>query len=230
MKTIYETNLPHIQPTGEVFFVTFRLVDSLPKEVLKKMQDDYIFTKEEIYGKKLPKQKQELQDQRKRYFREFDAKLDTTKGGNHWLKIPEIAEIITKKLHEFDKIYYDLYAYTVMSNHVHVLFDFGKQIDNLPKEILEDFNNLDNLESMERFEIHYKPLYKVLNLIKGASSRYANIALKRTGTFWQKDNYDHYVRNAKELNNIVNYIIQNPVKAGIVEDWREFPFTYLSFA
>jgi hypothetical protein len=40
--------------------------------------------------------------------------------------------------------------------------------------------------------------------------------------------YDHLVRNNNELKNIVNYVINNPVKAGIIKEWRAWPFTYLS--
>ena len=226
MKIVYQTNLPHIQPIGEVFFVTFRLVDSLPAEVLQKLQDDYAYKQKEIHKSKNPNLKQLLNDERKRYFSTFDSQLDTTNYGNHWLKLPEIAKIVSQKLHEFDKVYYDLYAYTIMSNHVHILVDFGKQTDNLPIELLDEVAINEN--KLATFDIHYKPLYKVMNLIKGASARYANLQLQRIGTFWQRDNYDYYVRNGKELNNILAYIINNPVKAGLVENWQDFPFTYLA--
>lgn len=76
---------------------------------------------------------------------------------------------------------------------------------------------------------NYKPLYEVMRLIKGATARYANQILKRTdNNFWQRDNYNHYVRNGTELNNIINYIVQNPVKAGLVENWQDFPFVYVA--
>ena len=64
--------------------------------------------------------------------------------------------------------------------------------------------------------------------IKGASAYYCNQYLKKTGeSFWQKDSYDHYVRNEKEWSNILWYILQNSVKAALVKDWKEWNGTYL---
>jgi len=44
--------------------------------------------------------------------------------------------------------------------------------------------------------------------------------------FWQKDSYDHYVRDAKSMDNIWWYIVNNPVKAGLTDDFQTFSFTY----
>ena len=63
----------------------------------------------------------------------------------------------------------------------------------------------------------------ILRLIKGATARKANKILNRTGSFWQHESYDRVVRNEKELNRIIWYTINNPVKAGLVknaEDWK----------
>ncbi|TAE11149.1 MAG: hypothetical protein EAZ95_13960 [Bacteroidetes bacterium] len=49
----------------------------------------------------------------------------------------------------------------------------------------------------------------------------------RQGTFWQEKSFDRIIRNDKELQNIINYTIQNPVKAGIVENRQDFPYSYL---
>lgn len=62
--------------------------------------------------------------------------------------------------------------------------------------------------------------------IKGASSREINLALNRTGALWAKDSYDHYVRTEEEWLRILHYILQNPVKARIVHQWKEHPFTF----
>lgn len=214
MKTYYETTLPHIQPIGAVFFVTFRLADSLPAEVVARLQEEYQQEIQKLHKQTLPPTKEILRAEQKRYFARFDKLLDHKPQGNLWLKKPEIAKIVMDKLHEFDKQYYDLFAYVVMANHVHLLVDFGKQTDDIPADEEVSENN-------------YKPLYKVMNLIKGAIARQANLLLDRTGNaFWQKDNYDHYVRNGKEFDNIVSYILNNPVKANIVEDWQDYPFLY----
>lgn len=117
-----------------------------------------------------------------------------------FLRKPEIAQIVANKIHEYDRKYYDLIAYCVMSNHVHLLFD---------------------TVNYENTNISY-----TMKLIKGGSALSCNQKLKRKGRFWQKESYDHYVRNYKELENIEHYIVQNPVKAGLIEDWQDWKFTY----
>jgi putative transposase len=45
--------------------------------------------------------------------------------------------------------------------------------------------------------------------------------------FWQKDSYDHFVRNDEELAGIIKYVTNNPVKANLVTEWEDWQFTYL---
>jgi putative transposase len=84
---------------------------------------------------------------------------------------------------------------------------------------------------MVNFEhIEFEPLDRIMKRIKGASARYANLELDRTGsTFWQKESYDRFVRTERELNNTIAYILNNPVKANLVSKWDEFPFTFLKY-
>jgi REP element-mobilizing transposase RayT len=73
-----------------------------------------------------------------------------------------------------------------------------------------------------------KPLHAVLQSFKRFTARKSNIILSRTGqAFWHRENYDRVVREGK-LGNAIWYILQNPVKAGFVKHWREWPGTYLS--
>ena len=58
--------------------------------------------------------------------------------------------------------------------------------------------------------------------LKGFSAARCNCQLGSHGTFWQQESYDHWVRDADELERIIRYIENNPVKAGLVirpEDW-----------
>jgi putative transposase len=45
----------------------------------------------------------------------------------------------------------------------------------------------------------------------------------RPGVSWQKDFYDHVVRRDEDLGAQVRYIAANPVRKGLVSDWREYP-------
>ena len=72
----------------------------------------------------------------------------------------------------------------------------------------------------------YVQFDKVMQRIKEGSSVLINQHLGRTGRFWFKDSYDHFVRNENEWLNIGNYILQNPVKAGLVKHWKDWTFNY----
>jgi putative transposase len=70
---------------------------------------------------------------------------------------------------------------------------------------------------------------RLLKLLKGVTAREANRALGLTGTsFWQKESYDHWVRNTDEFERIWRYIERNPVNAGIVERPEEYPWSSAS--
>lgn len=41
---------------------------------------------------------------------------------------------------------------------------------------------------------------------------------------WQKDYYDHILRSKENLDIHIKYILNNPVRAGIVDYWKQYPF------
>ena len=124
-----------------------------------------------------------------------DRALDQLATGPHHLKNPAVAAAVIKTLrYGADNLHlYDLRAWVIMSKHVHILID------------------------------PHAPLASITKSIKNYSASEANAILNRTGQpFWQMESYDHWVRNSQEFENIVRYIENNPVKAGIVtkpEDW-----------
>jgi putative transposase len=44
-----------------------------------------------------------------------------------------------------------------------------------------------------------------------------------SGVLWQRSFFDRGIRTAKEFDEAVTYILENPVRAGLVEDWRDYP-------
>ncbi|MFQ5639421.1 MAG: hypothetical protein ACE5IR_15660, partial [bacterium] len=56
----------------------------------------------------------------------------------------------------------------------------------------------------------------------------ANKLLHREGQFWYHENYDHYIRDEREFRNVNHYILNNPVKAGLVEDYRDWKHYWLN--
>lgn len=111
----YKRHLPHWQPEEAELFITFRLADSLPVEAIKRLK---------YYRKQLQKEtKQNLHCKiQSKLFQKYEAFLDQAESGPLWLKEEKVAQIVQKSLHFYDNKDYDLYAYCIMPNHVHVVF------------------------------------------------------------------------------------------------------------
>ena len=52
-----------------------------------------------------------------------------------------------------------------------------------------------------------------------------NRALGWRGSFWQSSYYDHVVRRIENMESIRDYIVGNPIRAGIVENPEDYPFS-----
>lgn len=197
IKPYYRRNLPHFQLEKSYYFVTYRLYNSLGRNIVDELKRNYQKNKNLILRIKDPGIRSEkLYELQKRYFGKFDYYLDTNKECVNYLCHPEIAGICAGSMRYWDGKDYDLISYCIMPNHVHMLI------------------------YVERF---LKPFYNTMQSIKRYSSRESNKFINRQGRFWHEENYDHIVRNPKELENIINYIMSNPVKAGLVkiaEDWK----------
>lgn len=75
--------------------------------------------------------------------------------------------------------------------------------------------------------MQFKSLDVIMKSVKGPSAWYANKYLDRKGQFWERESYDMYIRNEKMLNNVINYTLENPIKAGFVSNWEDFSGNYL---
>jgi putative transposase len=115
--------------------------------------------------------------------------------GDCYLQQARIAQIVEGNWFHFDGKRYILIAWVIMPNHVHVCF-----------------------EQLPGF-----PLDRIIHSWKSYTATEANKILKRDGKFWFHDYFDRYVRDERHFANVVRYIHENPVKAGLVEkatDWR----------
>jgi putative transposase len=100
-----------------------------------------------------------------------------------------------------------------MANHVHAIFDYSIQIPE---------------ESPDTLPSDYKQVHEVMKLINGATAVQGNRILKRSGKFWAEGYFDRFIRDERHLFNSINYTLYNPVKVGICEDWRDYPFSFLA--
>jgi len=166
--------LPHRYAIGQPLFVTFRLHGSLPA------------------GREFPPECMTSGQA----FVAMDRLLDAGRFGAVYLKRPEIATVARDSIMHCAMTDYDLHAWVIMPNHVHMLIT---PLTNVPA---------------------------FLRRLKGFSARQANKLLDRSGqAFWQDESYDHLVESAQEFRNIERYIVSNPVNAGLVEEFEAFPWS-----
>ena len=75
-----------------------------------------------------------------------------------------------------------------------------------------------------------KSLSAVMHTLKGVSAKNINVALGRTGAVWQRGYHDHAIRKDEDLNETICYCLNNPVRAGLVVDFHDYPYWYCRFS
>ena len=188
--------LPHVKREGAEYFVTFRLGDSLPREVLLRFEGERAARLRAVL--EAPRLGAVTEDSEESINRDFRRRveryLDQSAGACH-LRRPEIAGLMASALKFFHEQRYLLREWVVMPNHVHVLFW------PMPNQPVGDI-----VKSWKQF----------------TSLRAKRMLSLAQGRFWQPEAYDHWVRNDQERARIARYIRNNPVKAGLCaspEDW-----------
>jgi putative DNA methylase len=76
---------------------------------------------------------------------------------------------------------------------------------------------------MTRFEAY--ELSDILHSLKSFTAHEANNLLSRNGQFWIEDYFDRYIRNQEHFEKTVNYIENNPVKAGLCLEPGDWPYS-----
>lgn len=194
--------LPHWQPAGATFFVTMRLVGSIPKHIIAQYK-----AQKEIEANELKRLFEndpillasQLYDLDKKYFGIFDKELEKS-NEPYWLQQKEIAEIVKESIEFFETKELVTHAYCIMPNHLHWVFTHQEDAE---------------------------VLWRVLQRMKRFTATHANKVLQQEGQFWEDESYDHIVRNEKEFDNIIWYTLQNPVKAGFVKEWKDWAYSFV---
>ena len=177
--------IPHTDAPNLIQSVTFRLADSIPKETLNKLHKALEL---------LPSERATIEKRKKIEFYQ-DQGLGCCALGH-----PEVAQKMCDALLHFDNERYKLHAWTIMPNHVHVLFT-------------------------QKY-----PLGKILHSWKSFTAKWVLARNKELGLkvpvnkgLWQEEYWDRYIRNEEHFYKAKEYIESNPVKAGLVstaKDWR----------
>lgn len=202
-KEYYRNNLPHIQHGGVILAISYRLAFNLPQNILEKLKADK--HEYERISSNLTGIEKEVYDSEfnRKYFEYFDEFIDKYNSNVNWLRISQVADIVYNSQLYFDNVKYKLHCFTIMPNHIHI--------------ILEPLWNNDN----------YYAIADIIHSLKGYTARKCNEVLMRKGQFWQHGHYDHIIKNAKDYNYQLHYVINNPVKAGLVSSWEKWKYTYV---
>jgi REP element-mobilizing transposase RayT len=189
--------LPHVKREGASYFVTFRLADSLPKEMLLKFESEKAerLRRLEEFGKGGEALNDSKEEIARDFRRQVERYLDRGAGACH-LRRAEIADLVAATLPHFHSIRYILQDWVVMPNHVHAI------VWPMPNYLLGDI-----LKSWKQF----------------TSRRAKKLVGMGEESFWQLESYDHWIRSDEEKARIARYIRNNPVTVGLCacqEDWR----------
>jgi REP element-mobilizing transposase RayT len=102
--------------------------------------------------------------------------------------------LILDHIRSGDQRFYQLMAACIMPDHVHVILAPNADLS----------------------------LSDVMRGIKGVTARKINSLRRTLGALWQDESWDRILRGEEELMEKLNYMLMNPVKAGIAED----PWSY----
>ena len=146
--------------------------------------------------------------QAKRLFARTDEWLDRG-AGVRLLEDPRLAAVVVDAINHFAGQRYDVWAFVVMPNHLHWLFrardDWVARLgDGIKKRPSRD---------------------RIMHTLKLHTSLECNKVRGQAGTFWQDESYDHCVRDEEELGRIIEYIEMNPVRAGLVREAHQWPYS-----
>lgn len=121
-----------------------------------------------------------------------------TANNQPYLLNERVAKVITDEL-EFRRINKEikLFCYCIMPDHIHILLSLTDRYQKSLQNLVSAFKRYTTRVTNELFSI--KPL-------------------------WQKNFYDHVVRKEELLLEITEYILNNPVRKGIVSNWEEYPY------
>ncbi len=173
--------LPHCDYPGLVQFVTFRLMDSMPAS--RRGEWDHLLSIED--------------DREKRT--KLEEYLDRGVG-ECLLRDARVAKVAEDALLHSYRARYELLAWCVMPNHVHVLV-----------------------------HVWQMPLAKLLQSWKSFIAGEANEILRRTGSMWEPEYWDTFMRDEEQEQKAIRYIEANPVKAKLCQTAKDWSYSSARF-
>ena len=225
-KSFTRRRRPHITAVDGILFVTFRLADSIPKSIIRSYRAKVQWIQSNLERGAIDSSMQKsngpsdwqtrLETLHREWFKKFEDILHRAEYGPAWLAEPMVADKMAENLHRLDGSAYRLDAFSIMSNHVHTIFQ--------PFISESEFLTLirwDGITPIDR----YPGLSKIMHSLKGRTARECNLILGRTGSFWEHESFDHVIREGK-FDKTVRCVLNNPVKVGLVDKWEDWQWNY----
>lgn len=180
--------LAHWELAASIYHVVFRLADSAPSEQLQRWQEA-----RRRYAALVARENRILtESERREYGSLYAESVEKYLAAGHGrciLRIPVVAAAVRRTLLHDHGIRYDLHAWTIMPNHVHVVV--GTRDGTSIKKVVEQWKHVSG------------------HAISGQAGVRPPI--------WMRDNYSHIIRTADEYVNQVRYVWRNPESAGLRE-------------
>ena len=187
-------DLPHWEQPGATYFITFRTVDSIPRETYRvwlNERDDWLTRRTGIANAAWHEKVKSLSAvQRREFSRLFHNKLEQylDQGlGDCPFRQAELANVVVNSLRHFDGQRYHLGDFVVMPNHVHLLVCLFK-------------------EWRLRAQCHSWKRYMAREINRLRDTR---------GCVFQTESFDHLVRDGDHFEKFRGYIQRNPERAGL---------------
>lgn len=181
---IHTGNLPHWQQKDVWYFVTFRLADSLPREIVEQIKKEReLWLEQHKKEENKPYSIEELKEYYRLFSERIENLLDDCKG-SCILQEERIAKIVADALLFFQNQKYVLDDWAIMPNHLHILVK----------------------------PINGYTLPEITHSWKSFTANEINKLTGKSGQLWLHESYDHIVRNESAFYAIRNYIRNNPIK------------------
>jgi REP-associated tyrosine transposase len=202
--------LPHCDHPGLLQAITYRLADSLPAAILEQMEAEL---------RSLPPERQDSERRRR-----VEAWLDAGHG-SCVLGFPGATACAVDTWRRFAGERYDLIAWVVMPNHVHVLIRtyegvaLGKIVQSWKsytgrqiREMVEENSRAGDQGSQEG-RAGARPSWE------------CRAPARQPEGLWMREYWDRHIRDEPHFQAVVDYIHKNSVKAGLVGRAEGWPWT-----
>jgi REP element-mobilizing transposase RayT len=135
---------------------------------------------------------------------DYEQHFSTFCTHHRWIIPERVRSVVLQCCLHDNGMKFDLRVAVVMPDHVHMIF-----------------TPLVNQQAMEIYS-----LAEIMDGVKGASAHNVNKALGRGGTVWQAESFDHVLRTSENLDAKIIYLLENPVRAGLVGNWADYPWLW----